>query len=206
MAGFHVTGVDIKPQPRYAGDVFMQADALDYVWSYGHNYDVIHASPPCQAHTQLKSRYADDQEYQDRHPDMVAETRAALMAAGKPYIIENVPGAPLIDPILLCGSMFGLRVYRHRLFETSLFLMAIPHVPHKDKTPAVGRGISPKGFISVTGTGGFGIPNGMEYARSAMGIGWMSRPELSQAIPPAYTEWIGQHLMQHISQLIPSLY
>lgn len=199
MAGFHVTGVDIKPQPRYAGDVFIQGDALEYLAAHGHEYDVIHASPPCQAHTRLKALYADT-DYAERHPDLVAATRRPLAATGKPYIIENVPGAPLIDPVLLCGSMFGLRVYRHRLFESNIPMLAIPHVPHRDNTSGVGRGLSHKGYISITGVGGFGIPDGLNYARRAMGIDWMARAELSQAIPPAYTEWIGSRLIEWLAQ------
>lgn len=99
---------------------------------------------------------------------------------------------------MLCGSMFGLKVYRHRHFKSNMFLWQPYHFPHRDKTPSVGRGISPKGFISVTGTGGFGIPNGFKYACEAMGINWMSRSELSQAIPPAYTEWIGLQLIKQL--------
>lgn len=196
-AGFHVTGVDINPQPRYRGDAFVQGDALEYVAAHGHEFDVIHASPPCQAHSVLGAVWRGWSDYDDRHPDLVPITRQTLIATGKPYIIENVVGAPLEYPVLLCGAMFGLKVYRHRLFETSFFMLAPWHVPHNDKCPAVGRGISPKGFISVTGDGGFGMgKGGMAYARQAMGIEWMSRKELSQAIPPAYTEYIGRHLME----------
>lgn len=193
-AGFYVVGVDIAPQPRYCGDEFIQADALAYVAQHGHKFDAIHASPPCQVHSQLKSLYADD--YRDRHADLIPATREIVQRSGKPYVIENVVGAPLHYPVMLCGSMFGLKVYRHRLFETSALMLAPVHVPHKDQCKAVGRGISPKGFISVTGTGGFGIPDGFRYACGAMGIEWMKRAELSQAIPPAYTEWIGRHLME----------
>lgn len=195
LAGFHVTGVDIKPQPRYAGDVFVQDDALEYVAAHGHEYDAIHASPPCQAHTALKSLYTTT-DYAARHTDLIPVTRAALIATGLPYIIENVPGAPLNNPVLLCGTMFGLRVYRHRLFESSIMILAIQHIPHSDNLPGVGRGVSRKGYISVTGTGGFGLPDGLNYARRAMGCEWMKRAELSQAIPPAYTEWIGRHLLE----------
>lgn len=199
LAGFHVTGIDIKPQPRYAGDVFIQSDALEYVAAHGKEFDVIHASPPCQAHSDLaKLHRSKSGDYDERHKDLIPQTRELLQAIGNPYIIENVEGAPMHNSFTLCGAMFGLKVYRHRLFETSFFVLAPPHIAHHDNTPAVGRGISKKGFISVTGVGGFGIPNGFNYACNAMGIDWMSRPELSQAIPPAYTQWIGERLLEQV--------
>ena len=113
--------------------------------------------------------------------------------------MENVVGAPLIEPITLCGSMFnGLKVYRHRLFEGSFDIEAPKHEPHRDRTPSAGNGISPKGFISVCGSGGVKGMNSkeiIEYWSMAMGIDWMTRKELAQAIPPAYTEYIGKQLM-----------
>lgn len=198
-AGFtEITGIDIRPQPRYPFR-FIQADALEYLAEHGHEYDVIHASPPCQAHSDLAHLHrSKGTDYDERHKDLIPQTRALLQAIGKPYIIENVEGAPLTNSFTLCGAMFGLKVYRHRLFETSFFAIVPPHIAHHDNTPAVGRGISSKGFISVTGVGGFGIPNGFGYACSAMGIDWMSRPELSQAIPPAYTQWIGERLLEQM--------
>jgi DNA (cytosine-5)-methyltransferase 1 len=124
MAGFHVTGVDIVPQPKYIGDDFHQGDALEFVALHGHEFDAIHASPPCQAFCSLKHM-----PNQCVHENLIPQTRAALIATGKPYVIENVPGAPLIDAITLCGTMFGLRtecgaeLRRHRRFETNWFLM-----------------------------------------------------------------------------------
>lgn len=211
MAGFFVVGVDKDPQPRYVGDAFVQMDAIEAMGTLnaggyitdttGHKWrlrDFVasSASPPCQAHTALNRVYIDDSAYSERHPDLIPATRRALIESDKPYVIENVPGALLINPITLCGSMFGLRVYRHRLFETSFFTLSIPHIPHKDKTPAAGRGISPKGFICVTGNGGLKGIGFTKYARQAMGIHWMNRYELSQAIPPAYTHWIGERLLE----------
>jgi DNA (cytosine-5)-methyltransferase 1 len=105
LAGFNVVGVDIKPQPRYPFE-FHQADAIEYVQAHGREFDAIHASPPCQAYS-MTQRIAGK-----THPDLVGATRAALQATGKPYVIENVPGAPLVDPVLLVGSMFGLRTMR----------------------------------------------------------------------------------------------
>lgn len=214
-AGFRVVGVDINPQPRYCGDAFVRMGAIKALetllcgehitdgngkqWRLS-DFIAVHASPPCQAHSVLaKLHRSKDSNYDKRHKDLIPQTRELLRVIGKPYIIENVKGAPMRNSFTLCGAMFGLKVYRHRQFETSFFVLAPPHIAHHDNTPAVGRGMSRKGFISVTGVGGFGIPNGFEYACNAMDINWMSRPELSQAIPPAYTEWIGQHLMEAIT-------
>lgn len=184
-AGFDVTGVDIAPQKRYPFR-FIQGDALEYVAAHGHEYDAIAASPPCQRYSAMTN--CRDHE---AHPDLVGPTRELLIASGRPYVIENVIGAPLHQPVMLCGAMFGLKVYRHRLFECSWFLLVPPHVPHRDKTPKAGKGISPKGFISVAGNTGR-----VSYARQAMGIDWTNRDELSQAIPPAYTEFIGKQLLR----------
>jgi DNA (cytosine-5)-methyltransferase 1 len=209
-AGFYVVGCDIKPQPRYVGDAFIQADALEVMgdllsgrnlvssdagaWQQN-DFAAFHASPPCQGYSQMKR--VTGKEY----PMLIEDARDAFQATNKPYVIENVIGAPLDNPIMLCGSMFGLRVYRHRLFEINPFLLMPPHVPHRDKTPSAGRGLSPKGFICVVGNGGLKNSNGMSYtayARKAMGIDWMTRDELSQAIPPAYTRYIGEQLMRTI--------
>src|SRR5690348_3701176 len=115
-AGFYVVGVDKEPQPNYCGDVFIQTDALEILaeWHFD-AFDAIHASPPCQRYSlaQNASKNA------DAHPDLVEPVREALQATGLPYVIENVPGAPLLDPITLCGKSFGLNVKRHRLFETN---------------------------------------------------------------------------------------
>jgi len=195
-AGFDVTGVDIAPQPRYPF-AFVRGDALEYAAAHGHEYDAIHASPPCQAFTELGRLHAKNG-YHAKHVDLVAETRLLLRETGKPYVIENVPFAPLENPFMLCGSMFGLRVYRHRIFETSWFQLAPPHVPHGDTTPHAGRGMSPKGFVTVSGSGGVqGVS--FEYLCDAMGVDWMRKPELSQSIPPAYTEYIGAYLLQALA-------
>lgn len=188
-AGFDVTGVDIEPQKNYPF-TFIQGDALECLAAHGHEYDAIAASPPCQRYSAMTN--CRDHE---AHPDLVGPVRELLKASGRPYVIENVIGAPLNQPIMLCGAMFGLKVYRHRLFECSWFLLAPPHVPHRDQTPKAGKGISPKGFISVAGNTGR-----VAYARQAMGIDWTNRDELSQAIPPAYTEFIGKQLLRIVEQ------
>lgn len=186
-AGFYVVGVDIKPQPRYAGDEFVQGDALDYVVAHGQEFDVIHASPPCQAYS--KSRYLQD----NKHPQLIKNTRRGLRATGKPYVIENVQGAPLINPVTLVGSMFGLLTMRPRLFECNFpvpFLLAPPPAAQHAK---MGRPPQEGEYVHVVGH-----MSNVPYCRRAMGIDWMTQAELAQAIPPAYTEWIGRHLMEHI--------
>ena len=184
-AGFDVIGVDIVAQKRYPFE-FHQADALAFVREHGHEFDVIHASPPCQRYSAMSS-------CRDRsvHADLIGETRRSLVDTGRLWVIENVPGAPLVDPIVLCGVMFGLKVYRHRLFESPCPLTAPGHVNHPEAVPRAGHGVSPGGYISVAGHTG-----NVRVARLAMGIEWMTGDELSQAIPPAYTEHIGKQLME----------
>lgn len=197
-AGFEVEGVDIEPQPNYPYQ-FHQVDALEFLKVQDlSRFDVIHASPPCQKFSRVQSLgIARNGGYRE-HLDLIEPTRVLLLKTGKPYVIENVIGAPLNNAIVLCGSMFkGLRVYRHRQFESNMPLYAPEHRPHHDRTPSAGNGISPKGFISVCGTGGVKGMNAQEiidYWSMAMGIDWMNRKELAQAIPPAYTEWIGRQL------------
>ncbi len=197
-AGFAPVGVDKALQPNYPFE-FIQGDALDVLRDkdFLNAFDFIHASPECYAHSRLaaiwKARWGADV-WAEKHPDQVPETRRLLIASGKPYIIENVARKPLVNPFMLCGTFFNLKVYRHRFFESNIFLLAPQHVPHRDNCPAVGRGKSNKGFISVTGHGGFGFQGGTAYAKKAMGIDWMSRKELSLAIPPAYTQWIGERV------------
>lgn len=187
-AGFDVVGVDIKPQPRYPF-AFVQADALEYVAKHGHEFDAIHASPPCQAYSVTANM-----SWVGEYPKLIDPLRALLLAAQRPYVIENVPGAPL-DGITLCGTMFGLKLFRHRIFETSWFMFGIPHTPH---TEQVGR----NGFVCMAGHGDSGrgrIPadhRSVQSWKRAAQIEWMTRDELSQAIPPAYTEYIGRHLME----------
>jgi DNA (cytosine-5)-methyltransferase 1 len=191
LAGFDVTGVDNKPMPRYPFR-FIQADALEYVAEHGHEYDAIHASPPCQAYTPLTALSPDK-----TYPDLMAATRTALVECEKPWVIENVPGSPLLHYITLCGVMFnGLRVYRHRRFETSFFMMQPEHPKHIALTATKRRRErwDAGWFISVTGDG-----PGSYTAGIAMGIDWMNGNELSQAIPPAYTRFIGAALMDPVT-------
>ena len=205
-AGFDVVGVDIAPQPHYLFE-FRQADALDVlrdlirdtILTWGQReIDAIHASPPCQAYSTAKNIWT-GRLPDDRHPDLVAETRELLKATGLPYVIENVVGAELIDYVTLCGDSFGLGVKRHRLFETSFMVW----------NPPTCRSAHPDFFVSVFGGGakarksGPGVPKtNVVHARAqvAMGIDWMTRDEMSQAIPPAYTEFIGAQLLAHIGE------
>jgi DNA (cytosine-5)-methyltransferase 1 len=200
-AGFDVVGVDLADRPRYPFE-FVQADALDYVAAHGHEFDAIHASPPCQAYTTLRATSSRE------HPDLVDPTRAALVATGRPWILENVPGAPLPDAVMLCGSMFGLgavcddgiyrQLRRHRLFE---------HHPAVDLWPPYScdhRGQP----VGVYGTGGGdttaeagrrGFKATPAVAAAALGVDWMTRYGMSQSIPPAYTEWIGAALLAAVT-------
>lgn len=202
-AGYHragfseIVGVDIAPQKRYPFE-FHRGDAIEYAAKYGAGFDAIHASPPCQSYTALRSLHPNKQ-----YPDLVAQTRSVLAAIGKPWVIENVPGAPLRNPLVLCGTMFGLRVYRHRLFETSFPVIdPIPHPVHVVRAGAPGtkggRGRKAHylagGFVTVVGNVG-------SYCGPAMGIDWMTGDELSQAIPPAYTQYVGGLLLDELHWL-----
>jgi DNA (cytosine-5)-methyltransferase 1 len=186
-AGYDVTGVDIKPQPRYQF-AFILGDALEYVEAHGHEYDLIHASPPCQRFIRL----AKQQQTHLRHRDLIEATRRALRATGRPYVIENVEGAPLVDPLMLCGTMFGLRVIRHRLFETEPAIWWPPTLCMHPKQGPGRRGNEGTGeWVSV-----YGHFSGVPKARAAMGIDWsMTQHDLAQAIPPAFTEWIGRQII-----------
>ncbi len=192
-AGFDVVGVDIEPHANNPHE-FHQGDALDYLAEHGHEFDAIHASPPCQAYTPLGALHP-----HKKYPDLVAATRAALEGLGKPYVIENVMAAPLDKSrsIVLCGGMFGLRTYRHRRFESNVFLMPPHHPRHVIKTATKQRREMWEQGWHVSITGDVGTYLGPE----AMGIDWMSGDELSQAIPPAYTEHIGAQLMAHIQEV-----
>lgn len=176
-AGFEVVGVDIKPQKHYPFE-FHQADAMTFPF---HGFDLIHASPPCQKYTNAQKIRA------RAHPDLIAPLRERLAASGTPFVIENVVGAPLRSPIVLCGTMFGLRTYRHRLFETSQFITASRCGEHRNRVAKMGRPAEASEFIHIVGNF-----SGAARAREAMGIDWMTRDELREAIPPAYTEYIGK--------------
>lgn len=193
LAGFDVTGVDIEPQPHYIGDRFIQADAIQYVAQYGWMYDAITASPPCQVHTWAsKGQRNKGVEY----PDFLPQTRFMLQTLGIPYVIENVVGAPMVNPMVLCGTMFGLRVFRHRQFESNVMLLGPGRkCCHKGKK----IGFDENSFMSIAGHGGDGSGK-LKNWQSAIGIDWMTKKEITQAIPPAYTYFIGKQLMQFVQK------
>jgi DNA (cytosine-5)-methyltransferase 1 len=200
-AGFdEIVGVDIKPQPRYPFR-FELADAMTYPLD---GFDAIHASPPCQFATTAsngwQSRLGPASE---RHIDLLTPTRERLIASGVPWVIENVPGAPMRDYMQLCGLSFGLKVKRHRWFESSVAFLVPPCGDHtQDFVICFGGGVRGRTHQIGRTTKGKGGPIlrrptlTLEVGRSAMGINWMDRHELSQAIPPAYTEYIGKTLLK----------
>ena len=187
-AGFDVIGVDLNPQPRYPFE-FHQADAMEYPLD---GFDAIHASPPCQAFTAYRRR---GDGVGDSYPDLIHATRDRLDAAGVPWVMENVHGAPLHNPLMLCGSSFGLDVRRHRLFETNFPWMALPCV-HGTQAPRFTPASNRENLRRTVEVGVWRIP--LDVQQHAMGIGWMTREELSEAIPPAYTEHIGGYLLAEV--------
>ena len=191
QAGFEVVGVDIKPQKHYPFE-FHCADAFAFLEKHGHEFDVIHASPPCQGFSDLK-----DMHNAKPHIDLLTPIRKALLALSKPYVIENVEGAPMHRYIVLCGTMFRLgteqaELRRHRRFETSPYIAPVEPCRHGRKKRVIGvYGGHGRDRRRTVNTQDFST----DERREAMGIDWMNGQELSQAIPPAYTEWIGQRLM-----------
>jgi DNA (cytosine-5)-methyltransferase 1 len=196
-AGFEVVGVDIVDQPNYPFE-FIQASALSlFTYRVKERFDAVHASPPCQRFSDLAKRNGNGHEW----PDLIAPTRELLRASGLPYVIENVEGAPLVDPVLLCGTQFpGLRVIRHRLFETSFPVPPLPHgrhplvFTHDKRKNHYGRLDQNVSFVQVTGGGNATVAN----KAAAMGIAWMSGKELNEAVPPAFTEYVGRQLLAHL--------
>ena len=201
-AGFTVVGVDIDPQPRYPHP-FLRMDAIeaihtvlagewlefnrtngDRVFLDPEAVRAVHASPPCQAHTNAQKIQGNE------HPDLIEPTREALLELGKPFVIENVPGAPLVDPVELCGTMFELETYRHRLFETNWELSVPEHGEHVAKTTKMGRPPQAGEFMHIVGNF-----SGVAKGREVMGMPWANRDGLREAIPPAYTEFIGRQLL-----------
>lgn len=197
QAGFEVIGVDIEPQPNYPFKL-IQADVIGLTpEQIVGRFDVIHASPPCLAHSNISKVSLND------HQDLIPETRELLEAAGLPYVIENVVGAPLIDPTMLCGSSFGLRLQRHRLFESSVPLPELscehawqerhrPYLRYTSKSR--GGQPTPTGVVSIYGGQQMAIKDPKLAACVAMGIDWMTQVELRDAIPPAYTRYIGRFM------------
>lgn len=186
-AGFYVIGVDVKDQPNFPFSFYkanaLEVDIPDWV-------DVIHASPICKGFLRFNTPNENR-----NYPNEIPDIRKKLEKSGKPYIIENVKKAPLINPVKLCGSMFGLKTARHRLFESNLFFMTPPH----DRCPAHGKhgrqGYCDGEYIFITGGAA-----GNSRAKRIMGIDWMTGKELSQAIPPIYTEFLGRQILEQLAQ------
>jgi len=202
-AGFEVVGIDIKPQKHYPFK-FYEADALEYCAKHGHEFDAIHASPPCQGYSRLRHLpWLKNKKW----PMLIDATRKLLTEIGKPWVIENVADAPL-QGMTLCGQMFGLPLYRHRKFETSFLMLCPPHSFHpevighgrmvNDRRKGAGNGaLGPQVIVTVAG-GQYKKADG----EKAMGIDWMTKDELSQAVPPAYTEFIGRYLVANLVETL----
>ena len=203
-AGFDVTGVDNRPQPRYPF-TFIQADAMTFPLD---GFDAIHASPPCQAFTQMSARWRGKGTKADIHPDLLTPTLAILRTLGLPYIVENVQGAKahMRATLVLHGGMFRLGVHRPRLFEANVLILAV-RTP-QTLSPLGVYGAKPDGHTTYRyrnngnykGKGLIRTAKSVEEAREAMGIDWMTWDEIREAIPPAYTEYIGVQLLEHLKE------
>lgn len=194
-AGFTVTGVDVAPQPHYPYKC-LRRNALDLLqdqrWQrFLDWFDVIHASPPCQTYSAYRRRGDGVGEH---YEDLIDPVRDALVAIGKPYVIENIPSAPLRDPVVVCGSSFGLDVRRHRLFESNLPLVA-PPCNHDWQTPRFPQATNRDNLRCTVEVGAY---RAQPYAPRAMGIDWMTRDELTEAIPPIYTTFLGRQIYAHL--------
>jgi len=184
-AGFEVVGVDIKPQPHYPFE-FHQADAMTYPLE---GFDAVHASPPCQRYSTMTKRWGREND----HPDLVPEICKRIKKTGIPYAIENVRNSGLDAHIMLCGSMFELPLRRHRYFEVTQMPFLVWSCNHKVQPVGV---YGHSGGSSKSSGRSFG---GIDTWKNAMQIDWMNGDELAEAIPPAYTEFIGRQLMEHFS-------
>ncbi len=195
--GFTVEGWDIKPQPRYPF-TFHQGDALDADLS---GFDFVWASPPCQAYTRMNRGLLESQGRKKDHPDLIGATRDKLLKWGGLFIIENVTGAPLINPVMLCGSSFGLDVQRHRIFESNVFIFSQPciHSVYVQDKPPLHRLQAKKSRVVGCYGNSRGAGDNVVAWQKAMGIDWMTRKELAQAIPPAYSEYLGRFVMRHLA-------
>ncbi|GGJ87160.1 hypothetical protein GCM10011583_18380 [Streptomyces camponoticapitis] len=195
QAGFDVTGVDIDPDcgTEYPFE-FVHGDAIEYLLAHGHEYDLIHGSPPCQAWSPLNA-------YNHKvYPELIGPTREAMLAVGKPFVIENVEAArpEMVDPIMLCGPMFDLRMYRHRLMETSFPLVAPEHPAHVELCSRNGYLPTPeRPFMTITG--GKHSKAWQRAAAAAMGTPWITTIQgVCEAIPPAYARWIGEQFLARV--------
>jgi DNA (cytosine-5)-methyltransferase 1 len=189
LAGFEITGVDIVPRPNYPF-TFVQADAIDYVRTNGHRYSLTHASWPCQHRAAITK--GTNRHLQDTYPDLLPEGREAQLAAGRPYVIETTEARP---DVVLCGTQFGLPILRHRRFEVHGWTpLSPPHTPHKGRVRGWRHGKFYEGdYLAVYGKGGgkASVPE----MQAALGIHWTDvHEELTEAIPPAYTQFLGEQV------------
>lgn len=193
-AGFRVVGVDINPQPHYPFE-FTQADVLDCPLEWLRSFDAIHASPPCQAYTRKAANWGRERKNVIGHPDLLGPTRDLLVKAGVPYIIENVMSAPMRCDVMLCGTMFGLRIIKHRQFEASFPLAYIlPPCDHSDVyNPWSGKGRSAEKHRAAQDTPWIPQCGGASRKKGVTG-------DVNNAIPPAFTQFMGEHLMWHLQQ------
>ena len=206
QAGFVVVGVDIEPQPNYPFK-FIQRDALEALTDieFVSQFDIIACSPPCQCYSRLKYLSGNVEKWEQEHIDLVAPTRELLIKTGKPYVIENVEGAPLINPIKLCGSQFeNMYTQRPRLFESNIPLKKPDTPVVRHKTLKLGEGFAEDGYITVAGTrppkGMNEIQTKLYYGFALGGIDWMSLEELTQAIPPSYTNFLGKQIIEYLDR------
>lgn len=205
-AGFNeIVGVDINPQPHYPFN-FIQADALNFSLD---GFDLIHASPPCKRFSALQAMNLKLGSAASRHADLLTPTRRRLSESKTPYVIENVVGAPMVNPVTLCGSAFDLALNdppfvgylrRHRLFESNVFLRGTVCRHNGTALGVSGHGISGMKISGERRQGGIMLP--AIQAKRILDIDWMNREELAQAIPPAYTEWIGSQLMKQFGSRV----
>lgn len=188
LAGFYVAGVDTSPEmlKRYPYPS-VRVDAVQFLREHGHRFAVRHTSPPCQHDSDTQRIQGND------HPDLIGPTRDALLESGGPYVIENVVSAStrekLKDPGMLCGEMFGLKTYRHRLFETSHPVLYPVDPPHPQPTVKMGRKVEPGQYYHAVGNF-----SGVAYARRDMGVGWMNRDGVRECIPPIYARYVGEQI------------
>jgi len=199
LAGFDVVGVDLDDQPDYPY-LFVQADAIEFVKNHGHEFDVIHASPPCQLWSPVSaySRRVRTREL----IDLLAPTRDALHAAGRPYVVENVLQAPLDRPTVLCGQMFGLPIYRHRGFESNVALTSPDHPSHRLRCTRNGYlPTADRPLMTITGRNGHHSRAWQRAAAAAMGASWITTLNgVCEAIPPAYTLHLGAQLLRSLGR------
>lgn len=195
-AGFEVIGVDIVDQPHYPYE-FYRGDVVEFLMDHWREFDAFHVSPPCQTHSSL-TKGNRSRGWTDDHPELIIPFRSILLRTGRPFVIENVEAARghLVDPVKLCGLSFGLKVFRHRLFETSFPIQEPEHPSHRGHRVAGWRhGVKHEGdMFAVYGDGGG--KGSLADWQNAMGIDWVpSKDLLAEAIPPAYTEYVGKYLM-----------